>query len=1687
MIPLAAIHRRVVPVLLVLAAMLALPAAAGAMVDTETPPPSAPAIWTDRADYNPGATVTLYGAGWAPGEAVHLVVNDSDGQTWSYTDDVTASDVGELTDQVTLPAWFVAQYTVTATGDSGSAATTSFTDGNLSFQLATADTTQPTASWSVSWVRYNDTTCTTLQQSGTGTATYTPPAVQPSGGNEPGVGNGASARPTGVTAPTGLAFTYWSDSATSTTPVTGADLCRVGSQPPTLYAHFRPTIISTSTAVATSGSPSTFGGQVTFTATVTPASGPAATGTVAFTDGAATLCGAAPVNASGKATCQTSSLSAAASPHTITAAYSGSTTLSGSSGTVQQAVGKATLTVTANGAAKTYGDANPAFSAGLSGFVNGDTSSAVSGAAACTTAATGASGAGTYPITCTQGTLAAANYTFSFVNGTLTVGRRPLTVTAGSPSRLYGDPNPALTAALSGFVNGDTATSAVSGSAACSTAATPTSSVGTYAVTCAAGTLASANYSFGSFVPGVLTVTQAPLTVKADDKTKVYGDDNPALTGTVTGIKNSDDLIDSYTTSADAASGVGSYAINAHVAAGPGADLGNYAVQLVDGSLTVTQAPLTVTADDKTKVYGDDNPALTGTVTGIKNGDDLIDTYTTGADATSGVGSYAINAHVSAGPGADLGNYAVQLVDGSLTVTQAPLTVTADDKTKTYGDDNPALTGVVTGAKNNDDLLDTYTTPADAKSGVGSYAINAHVAAGPGADLGNYDVNLVDGTLSVGKAPLTVTADDKTKTYGDDNPALTGVVAGAKNGDALVDTYTTPADAKSGVGSYAINAHVAAGPGADLGNYDVNLVDGTLKVTKAPLTVKADDKTKVYGDDNPALTGTVTGIKNDDALVDSYTTSADLTSGVGTYAISAHIAAGPGADLGNYTVNLGDGSLTVTKAPLTVKTDDKTKVYGDADPALTGTITGTRNSDNLIDTYTTAADAGSGVGTYAIHAHVAAGPGADLGNYDVNLVDGTLTVTKAPLTVKADDKTKVYGDANPALTGTITGTRNGDTLIDTYTTAADATTGVGSYAINAHLAAGPGASLANYDINLVDGTLTVTKAPLTVKADDKTKTYGDANPSFTGTITGTKNGDNLVDTYTTSADATSGVGSYAIAAHVAAGPGASLANYDVDLVDGSLTVTKAPLTVKADDRTKTYGDDNPALTGTVTGTRNGDNLIDTYTTNADATTGVGSYAIHAHLAAGSGADLANYDVNLVDGTLTVTKAPLTVKADDKTKTYGDANPSFTGTVSGTKNGDSLVDSYSTAASASSGVGSYAINAHVAAGPGADMGNYDVNLIDGSLTVTKAPLTLKADDKTKAYGDANPAFTGTITGTRNGDNLIDTYTTNADATTGVGSYAINAHLAAGPGASLANYDVNLVDGTLTVTKAPLTVKADDKTKTYGDANPALTGTVTGIKNGDNLIDTYTTSADATSGIGSYAINAHVASGPGASLANYDVNLVDGSLTVTKAPLTITADDRSKILNAANPALTGTITGLKNGDAITATYSTSATTASPVGTYAIVPAAVDSSPSRLGNYKVTLVNGTLTVGYATGNCAGSPGRTVLQPVNTDGTSVFKKGSTVPVKFRVCDANGASIGTAGVVTGTPAAPVLVSKSTGAGGVDESVYSTTPDTSFRWDSSGQQWIYNQSTGNLTSGVAYTYKIPLNDGTWITYRFAIK
>jgi hypothetical protein len=184
--------------------------------------------------------------------------------------------------------------------------------------------------------------------------------------------------------------------------------------------------------------------------------------------------------------------------------------------TTTASITKATLTVTADPQSRTYGAANPApLPSSYSGFVGGETlaTSGVSGVPSCTTTATTASGIGPYPISCTANTLAAANYAFNVVGGTLTVQPAPLTVTAEPKARQYGLPNPAPTSTVTGFVLGETAATAAGfgGAPSCSIATAQAAGVGTYpaAITCTAGTLTAANYVVGALVAASLTVTPA--------------------------------------------------------------------------------------------------------------------------------------------------------------------------------------------------------------------------------------------------------------------------------------------------------------------------------------------------------------------------------------------------------------------------------------------------------------------------------------------------------------------------------------------------------------------------------------------------------------------------------------------------------------------------------------------------------------------------------------------------------------------------------------------------------------------------------------------------------------------------------------------------------------------------------------------------------------------------------------------------------------------------------------------------------------------------------------------------------------------------------------------------------------------------------------------------------------------------
>lgn len=134
----------------------------------------------------------------------------------------------------------------------------------------------------------------------------------------------------------------------------------------------------------------------------------------------------------------------------------------------------------------------------------------------------------------------------------------------------------------------------------------------------------------------------------------------------------------------------------------------------------------------------------------------------------------------------------------------------------------------------------------------------------------------------------------------------------------------------------------------------------------------------------------------------------------------------------------------------------------------------------------------------------------------------------------------------------------------------------------------------------------------------------------------------------------------------------------------------------------------------------------------------------------------------------------------------------------------------------------------------------------------------------------------------------------------------------------------------------------------------------------------------------------------------------------------------------------------------------------------------------------VANTFAITYAAaGPCLGSPGHQVLPPLAADGSSVARQNATIAVKFRVCDFNGVSVGTPGVITSFRLLRII--EGTATSEVTVEPVSTTPDTEFRWDPGDQQWIFNLSTKDLAAGATYVYSIGLADGSSIEFTFGVR
>lgn len=334
------------------------------------------------------------------------------------------------------------------------------------------------------------------------------------------------------------------------------------------------------------------------------------------------------------------------------------------------------------------------------------------------------------------------------------------------------------------------------------------------------------------------------------------------------------------------------------------------------------------------------------------------------------------------------------------------------------------------------------------------------------------------------------------------------------------------------------------------------------------------------------------------------------------------------------------------------------------------------------------------------------------------------------------------------------------------------------------------------------------------------------------------------------------------------------------------TINKAKLNVRANNASRVYGDDNPSFNIIYSGFVNSENegeisTIPTISTSATKKSNVGEYPITV-----SGGSAKNYEFVYESGILKIIKAQLSAKVNDATKVYGEKNPSFSIDFSGLKNGETTPawttsPTFQTDATQSSGVGNY----DVKAANGIPV-NYDLEEITtGTLSVTPAPLTIKANDATRLYYSEEPNFGFICNGFVNGEkeNVLSpmpTLVTTASKSSNVGTYPIKAS-----GASNSNYTISYLDGTLTITPRTLYASVGNYERIYNEDNPAFDVKYDGfVGNEDETVlitkATASTVATKSSDVGSYPINV-----TGGSADNYKFSYTSGTLTINKAEQTI----------------------------------------------------------------------------------------------------------------------------------------------------------------------------------------------------------
>ena len=888
----------------------------------ETPPP--PSVWSDKADYAPGEQVTLSGANWAPGESVHIRVNDDAGETWRRDIDVTADASGAISDQFNLPDWFVAQYAVTATGASSGTATWSFTDSNPQTITVTPGSVSvaqgSTANYTVTLtVGGNNNACTVTFAAGGlpagATATFGANPVTTTGAN---VVTSLSISTTGST-PTGS----FPISVTGTNSGAGCQ----GPGPTSGTATLVVTSGSVNTTTLAQSKTATFGdSSVALTATVTPASGPApSVGTVSFTvrKGATTIGTAGPAAVtSGSANANFSLSGVGADTYTIEAAYSGGTGFNASNNSAQSpaptlTIAKASSTTTVTCPASVTYDGSPQTPCSASVTGAGGLNQSL------TVDYTDNTNAGT--ATASASFAGDANHNSSSDSETFVINKASSTTTVTCPASVTYDGSPQTPCSAS-------VTGAGGLNQSLTVDYTDNTNAGT--ATASASFAGDANHNSSSDSETfVINKASSTTTVTCPASVTYDGSPQTPCSASVTGAGGlNQSLTVDYTDNTNAGTATASASFAGDANHNSSSDSETFVIAKRSVTASITAADKAYDGTDDASITSCSLEAEDGNH-GVVSPDDVDCSAANGhfADADAGVGKN-VTADVEL-IGADKANYQLTSASASTTATifkrSVTASITAADKTYD-GTDDASITSCSLEAEDGnhgvvspDDVDCSATNGHFGNKNVGNGKTVAADVELIGADKANYQLTSPSAmtTANVSMRDLTVTATGVNKVYDGTTTASVNLSTDKVSGDNVSASYASASFAGKDVGNNKpVSVSGISISGSDAGNYNLlnTIASTTANITPRPVTASITAADKVF-DNNTTATitncsleaqsgghGVVTGEAVGCSATNGQFNNANVGSGK---TVTANVSL-TGGDSGNYQLTSPTASTT---------------------------------------------------------------------------------------------------------------------------------------------------------------------------------------------------------------------------------------------------------------------------------------------------------------------------------------------------------------------------------------------------------------------------------------------------------------------------------------------------------------------------------------------------------------------------------------------------------------------------------------------------------------------------------------------------------------------------------------------------------------------------------------------------------